>query len=131
MHVSCLQLEPLLWRTTSVRVHPPTARRALPRLTKVGSHALIAVTHVCRLTQLTFILIAEVIIILRVTRISSVVALCRPAKVNRHFGGKYRFHLQDSREPARGLLCLMHTGLLLGLLFDSEDGGDTLLGSVS
>jgi hypothetical protein len=38
---------------------------------------------------------------------------CSPLKANRHFWRKYHLHL----------LCLLHAGLLLCLLFNPEDGG--------
>jgi hypothetical protein len=55
---------------------------------------------------------------------------CSPLKVNRRFGETYRFHLQD-RRISRGKTSLkaggkqsFHTGFLLGLFFDPEDGND-------
>jgi hypothetical protein len=52
---------------------------------------------------------------------------CSPLKVNRRLGGTYRLHL-------RGLQALLatcfHTGFLLGLFFDPEDGGDMFFRNV-
>jgi hypothetical protein len=45
MHVFCLQLEPLLWRRTSVRVQP-TAHLAFPRLIKVGEYQTCLLAYV-------------------------------------------------------------------------------------
>jgi hypothetical protein len=49
---------------------------------------------------------------------------CSPLKVNRRFGGTHR--LQHS--PL--LASCFHTGFLLGLFFDPEDGGDMFLRNV-
>jgi hypothetical protein len=53
-------------------------------------------------------------------------------KVNRHFGGKCRFHSQGRRinqarnqhEAGRSACCLFHGGFFLGLFFEPKDGGD-------
>jgi hypothetical protein len=60
-------------------------------------------------------------------------------KGNRHFGGTYSLHLQGRRisqekkeekkkqYEAGSKQILLHTGYLLCLFFDLEDGGDMLL----
>jgi hypothetical protein len=55
-------------------------------------------------------------------------------KVSQHFSGTYHLHLQgQSVSQARNYhkegraCCLLHAGLLRGLLFDFEDGGHILL----
>jgi hypothetical protein len=50
---------------------------------------------------------------------------CSPVKVNRSLSGTRRLHLQSS-----STLCLFHAGLLLGLLFNAEDGGDMFLRNI-
>jgi hypothetical protein len=55
------------------------------------------------------------------------VTQCSRVKVYRHFGGTYRLHLQGRKrnehegETSRAACCLGHAGLLLGLLFYSEN----------
>jgi hypothetical protein len=49
----------------------------------------------------------------------------RPLKVDRRFGGSCRLQLQSRTvSQANSPLFLLHAGLLLGLFFDPEDGGD-------
>jgi hypothetical protein len=48
---------------------------------------------------------------------------CSPLKVNRHFGGKYRLHIQDRKISSALFATCFHAGLLLGLFYDREDGG--------
>jgi hypothetical protein len=58
---------------------------------------------------------------------------CRPVKVTRRFGGIYRLHLQgrivgQAEEMKQALLVVCF--IMLGLLFDPEDGGDVSLRNV-
>jgi hypothetical protein len=46
---------------------------------------------------------------------------CIPLKITRHFGGIYRIHLKVL------IATCFHTGILLDLFFDLEDGGDNFL----
>jgi hypothetical protein len=74
------------------------------------------------------------------------ITLCNPLRVNRSFGGIYRLHLQDRkisrgrnqresrclRAKGRALLATsLHAGLLLGLFFYPENGGDIFFRNVS
>jgi hypothetical protein len=52
------------------------------------------------------------------------ITLCSPLKVNRHFGGTYRFHLQGV------IATCFHPGILFGFLLDHEGGGDMFLRNV-
>jgi hypothetical protein len=51
---------------------------------------------------------------------------CSPLKVNRRYGGTCRFHLQGWRtsQERNQLATCFRAGFLLGLFFDTEDGGD-------
>jgi hypothetical protein len=49
------------------------------------------------------------------------IILCIPVKNKQHFLGTYHFHIESSNYS------LVHTDFLLGLLFDSEDGGSIFL----
>jgi hypothetical protein len=51
------------------------------------------------------------------------ITLCSPLNVNRRFGGTYRLCLQGQISACT----CFHTGFLLGLFFDAEDGGDMFL----
>jgi hypothetical protein len=55
-----------------------------------------------------------------------------PLKGNQRFEGTYRLHLQDRRiSRARNqLVTSFYAGFLLGLFFDSENGGDMFLRKV-
>jgi hypothetical protein len=66
------------------------------------------------------------------------ITLCSPLKVNRRFGGTYRLHLQGRRiSRARNqrkirwqaalVAIYFHSGFLVGLFFDPEDGGDMFI----
>jgi hypothetical protein len=57
---------------------------------------------------------------------------CNMLKCNRRFGAIYCLHLQgrriNSEETSKALLATcFHTGFLLGVFFDPEDGGDVFL----
>jgi hypothetical protein len=59
------------------------------------------------------------------------ITTCSPPKVNRRFGVTYRLHLQGRRISQTKHHChLFHAGFLLGLFFDSNDGGDKFLRNV-
>jgi hypothetical protein len=51
---------------------------------------------------------------------------CSPLKVSRRFGGKHRLYLQDRRikQAKTSVKVVANAGFLLGVFFDSEDGGD-------
>jgi hypothetical protein len=57
-----------------------------------------------------------------------------PLKVNPHFGGTYRLHLQGPRISREETSVKggkqSHTGFLLGLFFVPEDGGDMFLRNI-
>jgi hypothetical protein len=59
---------------------------------------------------------------------------CSPWKVNQRSGGTCRLHLQvrilNQQEAAGSAYYLRHAGVLPGLFFDPEDGGDMFLGKV-
>jgi hypothetical protein len=62
---------------------------------------------------------------------------CRPVKVNRRFKGAYCLHLhglcvnkkrnQHKAGCKQGACCLLPAGLLIGLLFSPENGGNIFL----
>jgi hypothetical protein len=55
-----------------------------------------------------------------------------PSKVNQHFGGTHRLHLQSRRvSEAKLACCLLYAGFLLGLLLNPDDRGDMSLRNVS
>jgi hypothetical protein len=56
------------------------------------------------------------------------IAPCSPLSVNRRFGGTYRLLLQGRR--MRLLATCSHSGFLLCLFFDLEDGGNMFLRNV-
>jgi hypothetical protein len=59
---------------------------------------------------------------------------CSPLRINQRFGGICRLHLQGrsiSQAIKQGVCYLLHTGFLLGLFFDPEDGGDVFFPNVS
>jgi hypothetical protein len=64
---------------------------------------------------------------------------CSPRRVNRRFGGTCHLNLHGRRisksiKPARSRCCsvchLLHSGFLLGLFFDPENGSDMLLRNI-
>jgi hypothetical protein len=61
-------------------------------------------------------------------RSESLTAVCSPLKVNRRFGGACGTHV-EGRSQVLVAICL-HAGFLLGFFFDTENGGDLLLGKV-
>jgi hypothetical protein len=48
---------------------------------------------------------------------------CSPLKVNQSFGGTYHLNLQ-------GLATCFHSGFLIGVFFDPEDGDDMFLRNI-
>jgi hypothetical protein len=60
--------------------------------------------------------------------IFGVVTRCISVEVDRLFEGNHRFHLQGRKTKYETNIFI--ASFLLGLLFDSEDGGDTCLGNV-
>jgi hypothetical protein len=64
------------------------------------------------------------------------VTSCSPMKVKRNFRGTYRFHLHGRRIIRARNQCVallatcLHADFLLGLSFDTEDGGDMFLRNV-
>jgi hypothetical protein len=61
---------------------------------------------------------------------TEIITPCSPLKVNRRFGGTYRFHLEDRKISGALLATCFHASFLLGLFFDPEDGGDMFLRNV-
>jgi hypothetical protein len=55
---------------------------------------------------------------------------CSPPKVNRRFGGTYRLYLQGGIISRALLATCFHSGILLGLFFVPENGGDMFLRNV-
>jgi hypothetical protein len=53
--------------------------------------------------------------------IFSYITPCRPLRVNRRFGGTYRFYLQGRKISP---ITCFHAGFLFGLFFGPEGGGD-------
>jgi hypothetical protein len=61
------------------------------------------------------------------------ITLCSPLKINRRFGGTCHFHFQDPRISQANTImkqAAVLSGLLLGLFFDLEGGGDMFLRNV-
>jgi hypothetical protein len=52
---------------------------------------------------------------------------CSPLKINRRFGGTYRLHIQCLRIRKAEFVTCFNAGFVLGLFFDTEDGGDLFL----
>jgi hypothetical protein len=53
-----------------------------------------------------------------------------PLKINRRFGGRCRKKPENTGSKKASACYLIPAGFLLGLLFDSEDGGEIILRNV-